>query len=543
MSKQILTGTKLREKLLSGVEQLANPVTITLGPKGRNVGIDKDWIEPVVLHDGVSVAKEIQLPDPFENMGAQLVRQAAAKTADTAGDGTTTSTLLAYSMIKHGFDQVNKGVNPMIMKKGMEKALTQVLEYIDKKSKEVKEKEEIAQVATISSADSEIGNIIAEAIHKVGKDGVITSEVHAGLDIQVEFKEGMEFDKGYQSSQFVNQNGKDEVEIEHPLILITDHIVSSGQEIAVFLERAVKGSQQKEIVIIADRIEGAAMLTLLANQARGNINAVTIFAPAFADRRKEILEDIAVLTGGKFISKESGLTLDKILTVDEQDNVIGLENLGRADLVWCNDKSTRIVGGFGKPEQIEERAKQIRKSIKDSTSDFDKEKLQERLAKLISGAAIIKVGARTEVELSDRKERVIDAVEATKAAVLEGIVPGAGLTFLYLGRELLKNVDTKNVDEMAGYMIMATALSEPYAKILSNAGVGDEIKNQIDPDNNYGYNVVTEEFGDLFKMGVIDPTRVTKQAIQNATSVASMILTMEAGIVKIPEDKKETNEK
>jgi len=538
MPKQIKTGKQAREKLLSGISQIAEPVIITLGPKGRNVGIEKTWTEPIVLHDGVSVAKEIDLPDPFENFGAQLIRQAAAKTSDISGDGTTTSMLLAYEMIKRGIPAVNNGLNPMIIKKGMDKAVKIAIEAIEKKSKPVKTQEEMAQVATISSADEEIGGKIGEAMFKVGKDGVISSEVYAGLEIAVEYKEGMEFDKGYISSQFVNIPEKGEALVENPYILITDMAISSGQEIAGFLERFVKATGQKDIVIIASDIGGTALLTLLANQIRGNVNSLAIFAPAFADRRKDILEDIATLTGGQFISKDLNITIDKLFETDEQGNIVsGAEKLGRADSVWSNDKTTRIVGGFGDTQKISARADKIKEQIKKEESDFEKEKLQDRLAKLISGAAIIKVGAKTEVELSDRKERVIDAVEATKAAVLEGIVAGGGLTLLGIV-DILNKQKLPNAEEQVGLVIVQEALVEPALKILANAGKGNEVFDKLDPEKEWGYNVMTEEFGDLFKLGIIDPTRVVKEALQNAVSVAGAILCCEAIVCKIPEEVK-----
>ena len=545
MPKQIKTGKQAREKLLSGISQIAEPVIITLGPKGRNVGIEKTWTEPTVLHDGVSVAKEIDLPDPFENFGAQLIRQAAAKTSDISGDGTTTSMLLAYEMIKRGIPAVNNGLNPMIIKKGMDKAVKIAIEAIEKKSKPVKTQEEMAQVATISSADEEIGGKIGEAMFKVGKDGVISSEVYAGLEIAVEYKEGMEFDKGYISSQFVNIPEKGEALVENPYILITDMAISSGQEIAGFLERFVKATGQKDIVIIASDISGTALLTLLANQIRGNVNSLAIFAPAFADRRKNILEDIAILTGGQFISKDLNITIDKILSVSpptssgavNENNIIGVEKLGRADSVWANDKITRIVGGFGDTQKIMKRAAQIREEIKKEDSDFEKEKLRERLAKLISGAAIIKVGAKTEVELSDKKERVIDAVEATKAAVLEGIVAGGGITLLGIS-DILNKEKLSDPEEQVGLTIVEEALAEPALKILANAGKGSGVFDKLRPKDDWGYDVMTEQFGNLFELGIIDPTRVVKEAISNAVSVSASILTIEAIVCKLPEEVK-----
>lgn len=542
MAKQILKGNKAREKLLSGISQIADVVITTLGPKGRNIGLEKEWTEPTVINDGVSIAKEIDLPDPFENFGAQLVRQSSSKTADKAGDGTTTSMLLAYEMIKEGIRKLDENANPMTMKKGINLAVEVALKELDSISKPIKNKEEIAQVATISSGDQEIGSVIAEAMNKVGKDGVISSEVHAGLDIQVEFKEGMEFDKGYISSQFVNNPNRPEAEIANPYILITDHVINSGQEVASFLDKLVKGTGQKDIVIISGGVDGSALLTLLANQVRGNINSLAVFAPAFADRRKDILEDIAILTGGEFISKDLYQNIDKVLTIDQENNVLGIEKLGRADSVIADDKTTRIVGGFGNPDKIAERVRSIKEAIGKEKSEFEKEKLQERVAKLVSGAAIIKVGARTEVELSDKKEKVIDAVEATKAAVLEGIVAGGGVALRNCGLavSLLRNEDE---DFQAGIDIVASALFKPMEKIISNAGLNsDEIirKTESQGNKSWGFNVETEEYGDMFELGVLDPTKVVKEAIQNSASVSAMILTLEAIVCKLPEEKEKS---
>lgn len=531
MAKQILQGKPLRDKLLSGVEQLATAVTSTLGPKGRNVGIEKTWIEPSVVHDGVSVAKEIELEDPFENMGAQLVRQAAGKTADKAGDGTTTSTLLAYEMIKRGFKAIDEGANPMTMKIGMENTLQKILEYINSQSKPIQTQEELAQIATISSADPEIGKVIGEAMYKVGKDGVISSDVYAGLDIKVEYKEGMEFDKGYISGQFVTNIEKQESEINNPFIVITDHTITSSQEIAAFLELFVKGTESKDIVFICNLLDGAALPTILINKDRGNINPLAVFAPGFAERKKDILEDIATITGGKVIYKDK-TPIDKILSTDENGNVVGLENLGMAESVWADSDTTRIVGGYGKPEAIEERAKGIKTAITKTDSDFEKEKLRERLARLTAGAAIIQVGARTEVELSDKKERVIDAVEATKAASAEGIVAGGGVTLDETSSILDGNDES---DEGIGIRIIKEALQEPYKKLLRNAGIDETKINAKSVNGVTGINVMTGEVGDMFQMGIIDPARVTKEAVANAVSVASMILTMDTGIVKIPD--------
>ncbi len=523
MAKKITRGKELREKLLSGVQQLSDTVSITLGPKGRNVGIESTWVEPIVVHDGVTVAKHIELPDKDEDMGARLVQQASQKTADKAGDGTTTSTLLTYEILKRGYEAVNAGANPMVMKKGMETALQSILAYISEHSKPIKTKEEIEQVATIASADKEMGVTIAEVIEKVGKDGVVNVTEYEGIHLEAEYKEGMEFDKGYISHLFATKESG-ESEIEAPYILITDMVISAPDEMAKFLQSYVKETNRAEIVIIASDVIGAALSTLLVNKMRSNIIPLAIFAPAIGERRKQVLEDIATITGGKVIYKDSNVKLDEV-TVDM---------LGRADRIIATLDNTKIVGGFGKPEDIEKRAEQIRADIKTTESDFEKEKLQERLARLVAGAAIIKVGAKTEVELSDKKERVIDAVEATKAAVAEGINAGGGLTLM---ASALLEFKGKNKDELLGEEIVKEALLEPTKKLLTNAGADLALLEQFKPEEDYGYNLVTEEFGNMFEMGVIDPTRVLKEAVQNAISVSAMLLTMEANITKLPEPK------
>lgn len=543
MPKQILSGKPLRDKLLTGIKLLSDTVSTTLGPKGRNVGIQKSWVEPVVLHDGVSVSREIELEDPFENMGAQIVKQASIKTADTCGDGTSTSTLLAYELIQRGFKAVDEGANPMILKQGMEQALIKVTEYITSKSKPIKTKEELISIATISSADSQLGIDIGTAMFKIGENGVLSSEIHAKLDTEVEYKEGMYFDKGFVSSQFVNHQTKEEVEILNPRILITDHTITSGQEVAEFLAKVVKGTGQKEIVIVSSGIDGAALLTLLANQSRGNIFSVAIYAPSFASRRKDILEDIAILTGGIFIPKES-ITIDKILSENEAGDISGQEKLGRADSVWCDEKTTKIIGGFGDPVKIQARADFIKEQIKNEKSDFEKEKLKERLARLTSGVAVIRIGAKTEIELSDKRERVIDAIAAVKAAVSDGIIAGGGITLLNASKSIVGQYDDPNLDKQKGYKIVIDAITEPIRKLLENAGVNVEkvlIKMNSSKEEDFGYSVVTEEYGNMYKMGIIDPVLVTKETLQNAVSVASAILSMEACVVNIPEKVDKSN--
>ena len=525
MSKQILSGVELRTKLLSGVKKLSDTVTITLGPKGRNVGIENTWVNPIVVHDGVTVASHIELPDHFENFGANLVQQAASKTADKAGDGTTTSTLLAYEIIKRGFKEIEEGANPMTMKIGLELALTSVIEHISSESKDIKNPKEIEQVAIISSADEEMGKKIGEVIAKVGKEGVVNVVEYEGLELEVDYKEGMEFDKGYISPMFAtNENLK--AEIESPHILLTDMVISSPDEMAKFLKKFTAETNRAEIVIIATDIIGAALSTLLINKQRSNIIPLAVFAPSMGERRKSILEDIAVLTGGIVIYKDGAIKLEDV-TIDM---------LGKCDRIISDIDTTKIVGGFGKTEEIEKRANQIREDIKKTDKEFEKEKLGERLSKLVAGAAIIKVGAKTEIELSDRIERVKDAVEATKCAVDEGIVAGGGITLLNSSIELLN----ENKDIQSGINILMESLLEPIMKLLSNAGLDSTpiMVKILAGGKDYGYNVATNEYGNLLGMGVIDPTRVVKEALKNAVSVASAILTCEAVICNIPEEVK-----
>ena len=532
MAKQIKFGKEAREKILSGVEQLAKTVCITLGPRGRNVGLDKKWIEPQVIHDGVSVAREIELEDRFENFGAQLVRQAAAKTADRAGDGTTTSTLLAWKMIEAGNKEINKGVNPMTMKEGMEKARNFLVKRIKELSKEVKDKSEIEQIATVSSASPELGKMIGEALDKVGKEGVITVDVSERVDTRVEYKEGMEFDKGYISPYFSTDTNKMIAELENPHILITDQTIVTASDIAVFLEKFVKATNRKEIVIIAPSIEGAALSTLVTNKVRGGINPLAIYAPAFAQRRKDVLEDIAILTGGIVVSKDTNMKIEETT----------VEQLGRCDSVWANADKTKIIGGMGNPEKITARADQIRELIETEESEFEKIKLKERLARLISGVAIIKVGATTELELSDKKERVIDAVEATKSALEEGVVAGGGIVLWRLSKEL-DTLKDNNQDVQKGINIVQQSISEPIKLLITNAGeVYQDILETLETKNdiNLGYNVITKKIVNLIETGIIDPTKVLKSALENAISIAAQILTTEAVVVELP--KKEESE-
>jgi chaperonin GroEL len=528
MAKQIKYAKDARAALKKGVDQLANAVTTTLGPKGRNVALDKKWGAPNVVHDGVSVAKEIELKDPFENMGAQLVKEAASKTSDVAGDGTTTATLLAQSIINKGFDKVNTEVNPMILRIGMEKGVLEIVNKIKEMAKPVKDTD-VAKVATISAQSEEIGKLIADALDKVGKDGVVTVEEGKGVELYVDYKEGMEFDKGYASAYLVTNPEKMEAEIEDPYILITDKKISALNELLPFLESLVKVS--KNLVIIADDIEGEALAVLVVNKLKGTFNTLAVKAPGFGDRRKEMLEDIAILTGGTVISEDTGRKFDSVT----------IEDCGRADKVWADKETTRIIGGKGAPAALKARIAQIKKIMDTTTSDFDKEKLQERLAKLSGGVAVINVGATTELEMKEKKERVIDAVAATKAALEEGIVPGGGVTLLRARAVLAKLAkELKVKDEIIGVNILSEALTEPIKKIVDNAGEDSAVvlaKVEASKEDDYGFNVMTMEYGSMIKAGIIDPAKVTRSAVQNAVSVAMMVLTTEALITDIPEEK------
>ncbi len=536
MAKQIKYGSEAREKLKSGVNKLADAVATTLGPKGRNVALDKKWGAPNVIHDGVTVAKEIELEDPFENMGAQLVKEAASKTADVAGDGTTTSTILARAIVEEGILRITAGANPMIMRRGLEKAGNHIVGELKGMAKSIKPGD-IANVATISAGDPELGKLIAEALDKVGKDGVVTVEEGRGLSTEIEYKEGMEFDKGYASAYFVTNSDKMEAEMDAPHILITDKKISNLQELLPFLENLVKVS--KNLVIIADEIEGEALATLVVNKLRGTFNALAIKAPGFGDRRKEMLEDIAILTGGTVISEDTGRKLESVT----------IEDCGKADKVWADKENTRIIGGKGKITEIKARIAQVKRAIENTTSDFDKEKLQERLAKLAGGVAVINVGAATEVEMKDRKERVNDAVAATKAALEEGIVPGGSVALLDISTRMnIKSFESAKAarDEIFGFEVVKEALEAPFKKLMENAGLdsGQLIaKAKMVSASGQGFNVLTLESVenaepvDMLKAGIIDPLKVVRTAVQNAISVAIMILTTEALVTDIPEKK------
>ena len=535
MAKQIKYGAEARTKLLDGVNKLADAVATTLGPKGRNVALDKKWGAPNVVHDGVSVAKEIELEDSFENMGAQLVKEAASKTADIAGDGTTTATVLAQSIVNEGIKMITAKANPMIMRRGLMKASEHVVAELKKMSTKITLKD-AANVATISAGDAVLGKLIADALKLVGgKDGVITVEEGKSLETTFDHKEGMQFDRGFASAYFATDTDKMVAEVEDAYVLITDKKITAVSDLLPFLEKFVKVS--KNLVIIADEVEGEALATLVVNKIRGTFNALVVKAPGFGDRRKEMLEDIAILTGGTVISEDLGKKLENI----------EVEDCGRADKVKSDKENTSIIGGKGQKSKIEARVSQIRKELIANTSEFDREKLQERLAKLSGGVAVINVGAATEVEMKDKKERVIDAVAATKAALEEGIVPGGAVALLDISQKMnmkdLENAGAKK-DEIVGFEIVKTALESPFRKLMENAGLnsGELIaKARTASARGLGFDVLkTEDTAtavtiDMIKAGIIDPLKVVRTAVENAVSVATMILTTEALITDLPE--------
>ena len=529
MAKQLAFGSDARQKLQAGINQLSAAVVTTLGPRGRNVALDKKWGSPSVVHDGVSVAKDIDLKDPFENMGAQLVKEAASKTNDIAGDGTTTATLLTSSIVNHGLKYVAAGANPMIMAKGLDKGVAAIVANLKKQAKPVKNHEEITQVATISSGFKDIGTKIAEALKKVGPSGVVTVEESKGMDLEIEYKEGMEFDKGFVSSYLVTNPDSMEAEISDPYILITDKKISAISDLLPFLEKLVKVS--KNLVLIADDIDGEALATLVVNKLRGTFNVLAVKAPGFGDRRKAMLEDIAILTGGHVVSEDTGQKLENV----------ELEVCGRADKIVADKDSTRIIGGKGSEDSIKARVSQIKTEIDDSTSDFDKEKLHERLAKLTGGVAVINVGAATEIELKDKQERVKDAVEATKAAIEEGIIPGGGVA-LVRSLPALDVINTDHEDEALGVEILRKSLTEPVRWLAKNSGEdeGWVVKKVEEAEKDYGFNALTLEFEHMLKAGILDPAKVTRSAVQNAVSVGKMVLTTEVLITDIPEEKSES---
>ncbi|MFN3975030.1 MAG: chaperonin GroEL [Dehalococcoidia bacterium] len=531
MPKQLVFAEEARKRLKVGADTLADAVRVTLGPKGRNVVLDKKFGPPQVCSDGVTIAKEIELKDPFENMGAQLIKEAASKTNDAAGDGTTTSVVLAQAIMHEGFKNIAAGANPMALKRGIEQAVDALKEEIKRMAKPVEGKEQIAQVASLSAHEEEIGKLIAEVMEKVGKDGVITVEESKGIKYEVEYVEGMQFDRGYISPYFITNPERMEAVVEDPYILITDKKISAINDILPALERILQVG--KNVVVIAEDVEGEALATLVVNKLRGTINALAVKAPGFGDRRKAMLEDIAILTGGRVISEEAGRKLDSVTVQD----------LGRARRVVANKDETTIVEGRGKEADIQARIKQIKKQIEETTSDFDREKLQERLAKLAGGVAIIKVGAATEVELKEKKNRVEDALSATRAAVEEGIVPGGGVALVRASKALEPLLKKLEGDERTGVQIVAKAVEEPLKIIVENSGaegpvVLEAVRKATEWD--WGYDAERGEFCHLFERGIIDPAKVTRSALENAASVASMILTTESLVTDIPEKKETT---
>ena len=526
MAKQIIYGEEARKALLGGINKLADTVKITLGPKGRNVVLDKKFGAPLITNDGVTIAKEVELEDPFENMGAQLVKEVATKTNDVAGDGTTTATLLAQALIREGMKNVTAGANPMVLRKGIQKATETAVEAIEKNAKKVSGTKDIARVAAVSSASEQIGNLIADAMEKVTSDGVITVEESKTAETYSEVVEGMMFDRGYITPYMVTDTDKMVAVIDDAYILITDKKISNLQEILPLLEQIVQSG--KKLVIIAEDIEGEALTTLILNKLRGTFTCVGVKAPGFGDRRKEMLTDIATLTGGQVISSELGLEL-KDTTVDQ---------LGRARQVKIDKENTIIVDGAGDSEAIKSRVSQIRSQIETTTSDFDREKLQERLAKLAGGVAVIKVGAATEVEMKEQKMRIEDALAATKAAVEEGIVAGGGTALIDAIPAVKAYVDSVDGDEKTGAAIVLKALEEPVRQIAANAGLeGSIIIEHLKAKNTvgYGYNALTDTYGDMIDAGIVDPTKVTRSALQNASSVASTVLTTESLVADIKE--------
>jgi chaperonin GroEL len=530
MAKHIAYGEESRRSLLSGINRLADAVKVTLGPRGRNVVIEKKFGSPTITKDGVTVAKEIELEDKLENTGAQMVREVASKTSDIAGDGTTTATVLAQAIFREGVKTVAAGASPMALKRGIDKAVEKAVEEIQRLSKRVKDNEAIAQVGTISAnGDATIGKLIAEAMDKVGQDGVITVEESRTLETSLEVVEGMQFDRGYLSPYFVTDPERMEATLEDCFILIHEKKIASMKDLLPLLEQVAR--QGKPLLIIGEDVEGEALATLVVNRLRGTLQVCAVKAPGFGDRRKAMLQDIAILTGGKAITEDLGIKLE---TLQVQD-------LGRAKKVVVDKDNTTIVEGAGKDGEIQGRVKQIRAQIEDTTSDYDREKLQERLAKLVGGVAVIKVGAATETELKEKKARVEDAMHATKAAVEEGIVPGGGVAFLR-AQKALEGLKLDNTDEQIGVGIVKRALEEPIRQIVANAGHEGAVivdKVRASKSASYGFNAETEEYGDMIQMGVVDPTKVTRSALQNAASIAGLLLTTEALVSDIPEAEKE----
>ena len=525
-AKEVQFGNNARQKMMTGINVLADAVRITLGPKGRNVVLDKSFGAPTVTKDGVSVAKEIELEDNFENMGAQMVKEVASQTSDVAGDGTTTATVLCQAIFREGLKAVSAGFNPMDLKRGIDKATRAVVEKLESISEPCKDNKAIAQVGTISAnSDPSVGEIIANAMEKVGKEGVITVEEGSGLDNELEIVEGMQFDRGYLSPYFINQAESQSVELEDPYILLFDKKISNIRDLLPLLEGVAKSG--RPLLVIAEDIEGEALATLVVNNIRGIVKVAGVKAPGFGDRRKAMLQDIAILTGGKVIAEEVGLSLEKAT----------LEDLGNAKKVQITKDNTTLIDGAGTSSDIKSRIDQINKEIEDSTSDYDKEKLQERVAKLSGGVAVVKVGAPTEIEMKEKKARVEDALHATRAAVEEGVVTGGGVAFIR-ARVSLEDLEGDNDDQNVGINILKKALEEPLRQIVSNAGKdASVVLNEVAKGKgNYGYNAATNEYGDLVKMGIIDPTKVTRFALQNAASVTGLLLTTEAMVAEAPQD-------
>ena len=527
-AKQLLFDEEARRSLMRGVDALANAVKVTLGPRGRNVVIDKKFGPPTIINDGVTIAKEIELEDPFENMGAQIVKEVATKTNDVAGDGTTTATVLAQAMVKEGLKNVTSGANPMLIKRGIEKAVNEIVAHIKSEAKQIKGKEEIAQVATISANnDKEIGELISDAMEKVGKEGVITVEEAKSLETNLSLVEGMQFDRGYISPYFVTNADSMTAELEDALVLLYEKKISNMKELLPVLEKIAQTG--KPFIIIAEDIESEALATLVLNKMRGVLNVCAVKAPGFGDRRKAMLEDIAILTGGQVISEDLGMKLENAT----------LEQLGKAKKITVDKENTTIVEGGGKKSEVQARVSVIKKQIEETDSDYDREKLQERLAKLSGGVAVINIGAATEVEMKEKKARVEDALSATRAAVEEGVIPGGGITYLH-AQAKLDSIKLENADEQVGVNIVKRAIEEPIRMIAANAGldgsvVAIEAKKQ---KGNMGFNALTNEWVDMLKTGIIDPAKVSRSALQNAASIASQVLTAEVIITDIPEPEK-----
>ncbi|MEQ8800153.1 MAG: chaperonin GroEL [Phycisphaerales bacterium] len=525
-AKEIKFGEDSRQRLMRGVNTLANAVKVTLGPKGRNVVIDKSFGSPTVTKDGVSVAKEIELEDKFENMGVQMVKEVASKTSDVAGDGTTTATVLAQAIVREGIKAVSAGMNPMELKRGIDAAVKAATDELAKLSKPCSDEKAIAQVGSISAnSDEAVGKIIADAMNKVGKEGVITVEEGSGLENELDVVEGMQFDRGYLSPYFINDQQTMQAELENPYILLFDKKISNIRDMLPLLESVAK--QNRPLMIIAEDVEGEALATLVVNNMRGIVKVAAAKAPGFGDRRKAMLEDMAVLTGGRVISEDLGMSLEKAT----------LEDLGEASKVQVGKEDTTVISGAGTNKAIEARIKQIRAQIEESSSDYDKEKLQERVAKLAGGVAVIKVGAATEVEMKEKKARVEDALHATRAAVEEGIVPGGGVALLRCTKALEK-LEGTNTEQNAGIRILRRAVQEPLRQIVYNSGAEPSVvvNEVLSKKGNYGYNAATGEYGDMVEMGILDPTKVSRTALQNAASIAALMLTTEACIADVPDD-------